>query len=1001
MAHIPSFEEILTEVHARLGLKALPNKGRFINGELKLDSFVERGQQLLEEVFDALELGGEARLTARISIVNQSSMLKSIELCTWTGNASQRQVLWTLLARIYVPMWAREIAFWASENIEHGLPAIDAGMPGGEFWFFPIGDAGEILPTGEIKLPVSKVLNWLLDLLGESSFEKLSSALGNKKLREKEGGNDTVVRTLRNWQSDGLPKSNIKIEEIFPDDAELTFKGALKLNAGMSPETQFENALALVIHDKALSVEQLSHQIPMTPEQLRPIFEKTASVELKLKFVQDVSIRYSVPSMAMIRQRLRVSRLMQSGYQDLVKFLCPDLKPEDAHNPTQNKVLQLVALFSDFYNKTIESLKHGDSWAKRDEWFRNQSMWEGFDLLPQIFYPFDFIDTKDCDSQLRFFANRLSYYFFSLEPEQELEDIYVCRKIGIAAPLHPSFERMKHIENMFGEYERIKNLLDRVNTSSPYRALQSEDNFWVLHQFAQFEGLNEKNQKIAWDRMAEVASSPLERGCYRLLELDRLLNGNAASWPKDVRSIAKEKLDAAEADADAWNLWKAPMLHFKGRHALFENRFDDAENLFKSALDACSERNFGSLCGGIAYDAFAVSINRTALNRKNHEPYYRNILGFMELQNTESSNGVPSFEDVATDVEDFFWTTLYQPYPGLEPIKGNSRKNCEDVFENLICLSIKGDWKGVKAYFNEKEKLFRNSDLKDARRSSVLMALLKIRAMSENSLPNLHAKMPFGLMMDIYKVEQIFRNNWPETIRLLLDAWPEQARIADFKGQTPLMLAAENGDFQLVELLLPLSDIDAQDYLGRTPLRAAVTGRSLDCLGAVLALNPDVLRVGQEGGSTAAHIAVSFAWVEGLRMLLSANGSKGRATDERPWPDGASSRLGASGRGYHQKKAARLWACAARRARRGHGAAARDRRLDRQDAAGAPHARAAGRVRRYQGRRRGLIDVPWAGHLHTARRFRRQVPAEVGLPRDPGRRPAPPDTGGGFSCAAL
>lgn len=137
----------------------------------------------------------------------------------------------------------------------------------------------------------------------------------------------------------------------------------------------------------------------------------------------------------------------------------------------------------------------------------------------------------------------------------------------------------------------------------------------------------------------------------------------------------------------------------------------------------------------------------------------------------------------------------------------------------------------------------------------------------EDKLPSLRAMTPPELQGEIFKIEQHLRNR-RHSIRLLLDAWPEQAKLVDFKGQTPLMMAANHADFHLVELLLPLSEIDVQDYLGRTPLHAAVAGRSLDCLAAVLALNPDVMRVSHGEENTAAHTSVRFGWVDGLRLLL-------------------------------------------------------------------------------------------------------------------------------------
>lgn len=852
MALLPSFEEILTEVHFRLGLKALHNKGRFTGYGLEFSGHVDRVQQLLRGIYDGLELDERARRDATHIVEKLAGILKALELRTWTGNASQQQVLWQLLACVHVPMWARNVAFWSLANIEHELPPIDAGMPGGEFWFLPTSDA----ETGEIKLPVPKVLDWLLSLLEAPSLDSLGSAIGREFLREQDemsGRDDSAVKTLRNWLKDDLPKSAEQIDKIFPDNSTLSFDGAFQLVSELSLEEQFENALKFVVDRKRLNAEQLSDQIPMKPERLHLVFERTASDEEQAAFVRHVSIRYAAPTLATIRQRLRVARLAQAGYQDLVKFLCPDLKPEDEHDPKQNKVLQLIALFETIYNKTIQAWHHGNTEVEQDAWFEKQfAPWDCYDLLLPI------LSSIDWGDRVPLLAERLTRRFLSLVPERGLEDILPMNEDGLEAVWRPRIER---IQNELDEDKRIEMLLQRVKSASPYRALQAEGSFWVLSQFVQSESLSENIRQMALKRLAEVSVTPLERGSYRLLKLGFLLNGEARLRPKDVRLQVQQQLDAAEADKEAWEMWKAPMLRFSAKHALFENRIADAEQDFKAALAACSERSFGGARGEIAQDGFATAIIQTAFNSK-QEFYYRNMLHSMEFP-----NGVPSFEDAATECEEFFWSTLYRPYPGLDPIDGAGKANLVAAIKETFGLIQNGDWDGFKAWMEKNKKSFHDADLKDARRNSVLMLSLKFLNEFELKLPMLRAMTPGHLQGEPPKVEQHMRNR-RESIRLLLESWPKQAKIADFKGQTPLMMAANHGDVELVRLLVPRSNIDAQDYLGRTPLHSAVTGRSPACVEAILANNPDVAKVSEGEANTAAHTAVRFGWIEGLRLIL-------------------------------------------------------------------------------------------------------------------------------------
>ena len=104
---------------------------------------------------------------------------------------------------------------------------------------------------------------------------------------------------------------------------------------------------------------------------------------------------------------------------------------------------------------------------------------------------------------------------------------------------------------------------------------------------------------------------------------------------------------------------------------------------------------------------------------------------------------------------------------------------------------------------------------------------------------------------------------------MLLAEWPEQANLADFKGQTPLMLAANEGDVELVHLLLEAgADVDAQDYIGRTALHSAVTGRSAKCVELVLDRAPQVSsRVTHDEGNTALHTSVRMGQANCVKLI--------------------------------------------------------------------------------------------------------------------------------------
>ena len=113
---------------------------------------------------------------------------------------------------------------------------------------------------------------------------------------------------------------------------------------------------------------------------------------------------------------------------------------------------------------------------------------------------------------------------------------------------------------------------------------------------------------------------------------------------------------------------------------------------------------------------------------------------------------------------------------------------------------------------------------------------------------------------------------WREYIALLIEHGPvEQINLADFKGQTPLMLRAEAGDTELVALLLAKgADPDKQDYEGRTALHAAIKSRVHECVDVLLdhPCSSDKLTFDQR---SPLHTAVWSGNVHAVRRLLDVN----------------------------------------------------------------------------------------------------------------------------------
>ena len=144
---------------------------------------------------------------------------------------------------------------------------------------------------------------------------------------------------------------------------------------------------------------------------------------------------------------------------------------------------------------------------------------------------------------------------------------------------------------------------------------------------------------------------------------------------------------------------------------------------------------------------------------------------------------------------------------------------------------------------------------------------MKMQSEFQKKLPALKMMTPDKMAGEYVKVEKLI-NNWQKAIEMLIQAWPGQAKIADFKGQTPLMLAVNSGDAELARILAPLSEVDAQDHVGRTALHAAGCGRSPECVVIVLERNPEAVKVTKDEQNTALHTSVRFGQPECVRLIL-------------------------------------------------------------------------------------------------------------------------------------
>lgn len=823
MARVFTLADALIEIHQSLGLERPQSVDitQLRSMDIRQEKYAKLTGELTMGICEALQLDASATASAIDNMEEFAAFNMELAAHTWTFDASPQQVLWHLLAYDYVPALARRLAFWTLVGVEHDRP-IDAGMPGGKFWFLP-----DMSTVGRATLPMKHVLDWLLDLLGANSHAHAFSAEENA---------DSLVRKLQNWRLNGtVPKSAKEIANTFPDSLALHFKGALLLDVQQGLEHCFEQTCSFV-QSKKLTAEALQHEIPRSKTELDVILSGQADADEKARFITLMARRYAAPSMALIRQRLLVGRMMQDGYLRLMKFLCPGVEPTST-NPAENKLIQLLGLFQTVYDLTIRAWQENDSEEDQNVWFMSQiPPWDRVGLLLSI------MPVNPGQSHAPMLANELSERFSKLTENSLLEDLVIWGP-EVAAEIQERIATSWDEKNK--QNNQIEHLKRKIKSGSPWRALQSETKFEVINHIAQTSAENPKLKAMAISRLKEVAVGNHQKAGYFLLALGQLLN-DVDKYPKDVQAQVEALLNEAEPLLATY--WKAPLLRFKGKHALMQNKFHEASEHLCEAFEACQEYSFGPLRAEIARDCWALLITK-GFNTKKQEKYYLSMVHFFGF------DGPPEpFLDTAAWIERFFWDTLYKPYPGFEkePDPARDDKNIASMLTNT---AMEKD-STIFENFLSKAANCRNRTLFGVRKESFLQLLVKLV---------LELSMAFKRSGEF---NNAVMQNLRRSISVLVAKWPGQAKLADFKGQIPAMLAANAGEYELLMVLLPASDLATQDYKGRTVLHAAVAGRSRRCVQAVLDVMDDVSKVTKDHEEHhALHTAVRFGEPSVVKLL--------------------------------------------------------------------------------------------------------------------------------------
>lgn len=823
MAAIPSIEAHLVKLHECLRLPAktrikTEDRRGFSDLGLSLEKHHGLAQHYMDEILGNLDLDEQASAFVLRHLVDWSNFYKAVQLSTWTGRASHEQVFWHLAANVHAPALGRYLAYWALDG------ALGHGMPGGHFWFLPTVEAS----TGQVTEPIPKVLDWLLDLYGAPAAQ-MSKVLGADAARFL-GKADSFERNLSNWRK--APPYARTIQEMFSDEfdrnPENHFRGTFEVDSSQ-PLAERAAAVRIFVKAKGLEPDLLRDEIPMTaPGRIESVLQGEASPEETERLIQLLQERYCRPSARVIRKRFGIALMCQQAYRELCIFF--GTKHDDG-DLSRNKVLQLTAILSRSYNLTIEArnIAGGAGDDAEDLYFESRLLpWERLGPFMNVLPSRKGRAASDVD-------DHLTRIFMGLDPQAGLQDVIPLSAEQMA---DLACSTKADLEKELEEIERYEALKERVMRTSPWRVMRGETWFIAVQRLVSDPEVPRHARTAGAQRMRELASTPDETMQAILGQLHIFLDSVVGQRPKDVECLVAALLKDASSNSEAAH-WQAPILAFEAKHLLAQNEWPSAMAKFREALKACSSSSFGPLRGEVARDGWSLALAMDRL-QLDQETFYRNMLDYGAIDGDPSQ---VTMEDVALRVADYFWEDLYKPYPGMQRLPPPINAQARPALEKAVELIAAGDWVALSSWFKAQRALH-SAHLKDVRGDTVLTLWLK--TWSKDILPG------------------EFRQRLLQAVEMLFEAWPKQVHLADFKGQTPLILAADSGLERVVDSLLncPGINVNSQDYLGRTAMHAAVTGNNNACVRMLLEKQPDMTLATFGEGQTALHTAVRMGNLE-------------------------------------------------------------------------------------------------------------------------------------------
>ena len=841
-------------------------------------------------------------------------------------NATDQQVLWELMSRVYIPLLAINM-----RKFDGLTNRWDKGMPAKEFWFLPT------LENGKIMLPVPKVMRWWLDLLGIGRT-RLADMIG---LVKKESELNGIEDNLKTWYTGSSLPSAKKIRNYC--SLELEYAGTFSPDETLSLEEQFQAALVLVRDKKALEPEKLCQQLYGTKtEVLKAVYSGSVDDDIKTEFVQRVTERYAPPTPDVLKKRFMLARMVQHGYLEIAKKL--GVKNSNKNSDfDNNSALQLVAIFRVIYDKVgaarqetgVNTPKETRNFFKEKEILVYEYLKPFYSDNPQKEFSEEFpkyldsiFSNQPIDGSLNkggvvdFWTstgiNPLKNEMTKVEFEKNnpLLDEEIARKAAIEstrrffeeAGLEEFFERLlkcnsdldaqnwekelkQELENRQKKYHRRDTILQNAKAFLSHRYFDelqkltsSISDFKMLHRICDLEVQElefemkpfEPTDKLLAHlyglihQMQTLANDHEQRFCADYFELFWHAHPKNSCKHADSDKKAIELLNALEKCKPYSEIHQARLWLHKGRLLVQLHDLKAAQKCYLDALDlGTKQSSIGDFLGWIVFEGGMLSAFRDAHFSKFWKVGIR--WGYFTA----------SEPDVKRQLAEEFRHYFAYPYKNAKPIEKIGRNNDKLIIE-AIRLASAGQLSEFGAFLARHFQKKPNKKMTDTRGDTLLTNLFKllknpqlndVRQIIES--PKM-IKTPQNLIVPASAIrprtEDVFNNlekNIKSAIKILLNQVSIDVNHQDFKGQAALHFATSFADFDIVNLLLEKgAQIDICDSRGRTPLMGAVMHRRKDMVKLLLDKGANINNKTDNDELTPLHFAVMMGDIEGVKLLL-------------------------------------------------------------------------------------------------------------------------------------